>query len=198
MPRARLTIAAAARPAGWFATLALAGALLLSGCGAGGSGASASPGAGTPPPTPAAASTASTPPPTPPAAAGSATPTAGPSISSSPAPSPTGCASLAASTFVRLTAVRPAAGGALTLTGNPAKLICGGPDDLHYDVSKRTVTGLLTAGADVQVFPAPPMHLVTLKNAKLAKYLAHDYDTRIFLVTGPLTQITGLTEQYHP
>jgi hypothetical protein len=29
-------------------------------------------------------------------------------------------------------------------------------------------------------------------------YLAGDQGTRIFLVTGPLTRITGLQEEFHP
>jgi hypothetical protein len=34
--------------------------------------------------------------------------------------------------------------------------------------------------------------------ARLPGYLAADQDTRIFMVTGPLTGVTALQEMYHP
>jgi hypothetical protein len=39
---------------------------------------------------------------------------------------------------------------------------------------------------------------VAIRPGKLASYLSTDEDTRIFLVTGRLTTITGLAEQFHP
>ncbi len=84
--------------------------------------------------------------------------------------------------------------GALIVTGNPATLVCGGFDDLHYDFTTATVTGYVIPGASITVFPASAMHSVAIGPDKLAAYLATDQDTRIFLITGPLSGITGLQE----
>jgi hypothetical protein len=111
---------------------------------------------------------------------------------------PASCASLATRTFLHLTKVKPASGGALTLTANPATLVCGGVDDLHYDVATTTVTAHVVPGASIQVFPVTNMSYKPLPASGLASYLATDGDTRIFLVTGPLTAITALAEQFHP
>jgi hypothetical protein len=77
-------------------------------------------------------------------------------------------------------------------------VICGGFDDLHYDVATTTVSSHVIPSASILVFPAPPMHLVAIRPSALAAYLATDEDTRIFLVTGPLSRITGLQEEFHP
>ena len=77
-------------------------------------------------------------------------------------------------------------------------LICGGPDDSHYNVASTTETAQVTPGASITVFPLSKMQPEPIAASKLASYLATDEDTRIFLVTGPLTKITGLQEQFHP
>jgi len=84
------------------------------------------------------------------------------------------------------------------LTGNPAALVCGGPDDSHFNTSGSTVTAHVVPGAAIKVFPVSKMSPEPIQPGKLAAYLATDDDTRIFLVTGPLTAITGLQEQFHP
>jgi hypothetical protein len=182
---------------------AAAMALLGTACGSSGSTASGPPASSSPsvtsaPSVAASATTSSpvavTPTPTP-------TPTPAPTATApaaSPAPSASTCAQLASRTFVHVTKVQAGTGGALTLTGNPAKLVCGGPDDSHYNVAATTVTGHVIAGAFIRVFPLAKMHPVAIGPAKLASYLATDEDTRIFLVAGPLTAISGLQEQFHP
>jgi len=94
--------------------------------------------------------------------------------------------------------VKAGSGGSLTLTGNPATLVCGGADDYHYNVATTTVTGHVIPGASIKVFPVSVMHPVAVGPRRLASYLATDQDTRIFLVTGPLGRITGLQEEFHP
>lgn len=134
-----------------------------------------------------ASSVAATPAPT-----GSASPTASPSATTA------ACAAMAAHTFVHVTAVKAGTSGSLTLTGNLVTLVCGGPDDLHYDIAATTVTAHVIPCASVMIFPLPAMHLEAIRPYQLASYLASDEDTRIFLVTGPLSRITGLQEEYHP
>jgi hypothetical protein len=143
------------------------------------------------------------------------TPTGTPAPSSSPAPSPspapgastpgaspvpTGstCAQLAAHTFMHVTAAKEGTDGALTLTGNPATMVCGGADDFHYNVAKRTETGHVNPGAVITVFPVTTGHPVAISPGQLSSYLATDQDTRVFLITGTLARITGLQEQFHP
>jgi hypothetical protein len=160
-------------------------ALLVAACGSSGPGATASGTPSAPAPSPAPSLAASSPsiPATPAAPPGTVSPA---------------CAALAAHTFLHVTAVQAGTDGALTLTGNPATLVCGGADDLHYDFTSATVTGHVIPGASITVFPIPAMRSVAIGPHRLASYLATDEDTRIFLVTGPLSRITGLAEMYHP
>jgi hypothetical protein len=122
-----------------------------------------------------------------------------PPATSSPSPSPSTCAQMAANTFIHITAVTNGPDGSLSLTGNPATLVCGGFDDLHYNVATTTESAHVDPGATITVWPVtvrnPP---VSIGPYKLASYLATDTGTRIFLVTGPLGRITGLAEQFHP
>jgi hypothetical protein len=186
--------------------MAMAMALAATACGSSGAGHTASGSLSAPAATTQATSGAAPPsalpasaqipsPTTPPAAITPAGATAEADTTTSP---PSGCASLATRTFLHLTKVQPATGGALTLTANPATLVCGGVDDLHYNVATTTVTAHLIAGATIQVFPVSNMSYKSLPPSGLASYLAADGDTRIFLVTGPLTAITALSEQFHP
>ena len=108
------------------------------------------------------------------------------------------CAALAARTYLHLTAVRDAGAGGLTVTGNPARLVCGGPDDSHYEVGAGRATGQVVAGASVITFALATMSPKAISASQLAAYLAGDQGTRIFLVSGPLTRITGLAEEFHP
>jgi hypothetical protein len=99
---------------------------------------------------------------------------------------------------MHVTAAKEGVDGSLTLTGNPAKLVCGGPDDSHYNVATATETGHVNPGALIQVFPLSTGHPVTISPGQLPSYLATDQDTRIFLITGTLSRITGLQEEFHP
>jgi len=184
MARTRMVVGALAVPA----------ALLVAACAAAGRPASGTP-AGSPSATPAPAPVSATAAGAGPAAtspAGAAPPTASATATTS------GCAALAAHTFLHVTAAKAAADGSLTLTGNPASLVCGGADDLHYDFTTATVTGHVIPRASIMVFPLPAMRQVAIDPDQLAAYLAGDKDTRIFLVTGPLSRITSLQEEYHP
>src|ERR1700753_2805870 len=113
----------------------------------------------------------------------------------------TTCARMAAhNTYLYVTQALPAAGGALTLTGSPAKLICGGPDDSHYDVAKNIVTAHVLPNASIEVFPTTTgqMRDVPIKASQLNSYLQTDHDTKIFLVGGPIASISSLQEPCPP
>ena len=113
----------------------------------------------------------------------------------------TPCAQLAArNTYLYVTQAQPSTGGALTLIASPAKLICGGPDDSHYNVAKNIVTAHLLSNASIEVFPTSTGQLreVPIKAGQLNGYLKTDGDTKIFLVGGPVSSITSLQEQFHP
>jgi hypothetical protein len=113
----------------------------------------------------------------------------------------TPCAQLAAhNTYLYVTQAQPSTGGALTLIASPAKLICGGPDDSHYNVAKNIVTAHLLSNASIEVFPTTTgqMREVPIKASQLNGYLKTDGDTKIFLVGGPVSSITSLQEQFHP
>jgi hypothetical protein len=206
-PAARAFSQARPRPPSFrrplLAGAALTGAALLAaGCGPAGHSA----GGGVSTPAASAPATASQPPAT--AAADPATsapvapsaPPASPSTaaSSAPADGAAACATMATRAYLHLTAVRAAAAGGLTVTGNPARLVCGGPDDSHYDVGAASATGQVVAGASVITFALATMSPKAISVSQLSAYLARDQGTRIFLVSGPLTRITGLQEEFHP
>ncbi len=136
----------------------------------------------------------------------SAAPTApsSPSATSPMAPATPGgtmdqtCAQKAKDAFVHVTKVQSAARGALTITGNPSTLVCGGPDDFHFNVATRTETGQVVPGATIDTFPVSKMAPERIQPSQLASYLTTDQDTRIFLIGGSLSAISSLQEQFHP
>jgi hypothetical protein len=76
-------------------------------------------------------------------------------------------------------------------------MICGGPDDFHYNFGTATVTGHVLAGAKIQVLNTA-LQLTPITLAKFPSYLAGDRNVRVFTFLGPRTAITGLSEQFHP
>ena len=100
--------------------------------------------------------------------------------------------------YIHITKVQSAAGGALTITGQAAKLVCGGPDDFHWNVVTAAETGKTVPAVSISVFPTTKMAPQAIKPSQLAAYLKTDDDTRIFLIGGPLSAMTSLQEQFHP
>lgn len=91
--------------------------------------------------------------------------------------------------------------GSLGLYLHPATVSCGGPDDLHYDISAKTVTATVVPSGTVQMLvttPAGPADRPLSRKVDLDVLLGQDHWGRIFMVTGPLTAITALKEMYHP
>jgi hypothetical protein len=108
------------------------------------------------------------------------------------------CAQKAKDAFVHVTKVQSAAGGALTISGNPSTLVCGGPDDFHFNVATSTETGHVVPSATIDTFPISKMAAERIQPSQLASYLTIDQDTRIFLIGGSLSAISSLQEQFHP
>jgi hypothetical protein len=129
-----------------------------------------------------------------PAPAAAPPPTAAPTAAAASA----NCAARAAHTFLHVTAARAAADGSLTLTANPARLVCGAGADSHFALVPAAVTAHVIGGASITVFPGSSMRPEPIAPARLPAYLASDQDTRTFLVTGPLRAISGLDEQSRP
>lgn len=140
-----------------------------------------------------------------PAASAVAVSGAAPPSASAPAQLPasgtgvtTACATWAAAhTFLFVTSATPDPDGSLTVTGNNATVVCGGPDDYHYDVAAAVVTGRVLSGAGLQVLSSGAQ-LRPLTLPKFPAYLSTDKSTRVFMFTGALTGIATLSEQYHP
>jgi hypothetical protein len=186
----------------------IAGTLLVSACGSSSPGASSSSSA-----SPSGASAAGS--------ASAAAPTIAPTVASASAPAeptPTAavtptmtvnpggtnaatqsCAYRAAhDAYIYITKVQAAASGALTVTGQAAKLVCGGPDDFHWNTVTATETGHTVPTAKIETFPTSKMAPEPIKASQLAAYLKTDDDTKIFLIGGPLSAMTSLQEQFHP
>jgi hypothetical protein len=79
-------------------------------------------------------------------------------------------------------------------------MVCGGPDDFHYDVATATETIHALPSAAVQVLAASSNGItdVPIDHAALPSYLTGDKNGRIFLVTGPVSGLTSLEEMFHP
>ena len=108
------------------------------------------------------------------------------------------CANWAAThVFAEVTAAKEGSGGALTITTHRASVVCGGPDDMHYNVAAATQTAEVTPSATVRVLDSS-VHLETVPHMAFNTSLKYDTWGRIFMVTGPLGAITALTEMYHP
>jgi hypothetical protein len=114
--------------------------------------------------------------------------------------SPATCAQAASRTFFQVTVAVTAPDGALTLTAHAATMVCGGPDDYHYNVATATETIHALPNAAVQVLAANSNGItdVPIDHAALPSYLAGDNNGRIFLVTGQVSSLTSLEEMFHP
>jgi len=126
----------------------------------------------------------------------------GPASAAPPATagSPGTCAQAASRTFFQVPVAVAAPDGTLTLTAHPATMVCGGPDDYHYNVATSTETIHALASAAVQVLAANSSGItdVPIDHAALPSYLAGDNNGRIFLVTGQVSGLTSLEEMFHP
>lgn len=114
-----------------------------------------------------------------------------------------GCLNYANShTFMEFDSGTVATDGTLTLRGHQAAMICGGPDDFHYNVNVAApaVNVTVPAAATVKVLKNETSGIadVTIAHADFPAYLTTDHNTKVFLITGPITQITAITEQFHP
>jgi hypothetical protein len=112
----------------------------------------------------------------------------------------TGCAAQAAHTYFHALSARHSASGGLVLTGHMAMMICGGPDDWHFVDGSATVTARVLPSAHVEVVEmiGGGASDTAIPVGTLTSALARDQSTRTFLVSGPITAITGLSEIWHP
>jgi hypothetical protein len=76
-------------------------------------------------------------------------------------------------------------------------MVCGGPDDFHYDWGSAAVTGRVLASGTVAVLNSA-LQDTPLALAKFPGYLATDMNVKVFIYTGPVGGITSLSEQFHP
>jgi hypothetical protein len=108
------------------------------------------------------------------------------------------CTAFAAGhTFLHLNSAKENADGTLTVTGVAATMICGGPDDFHYNFGTAPVTGHVVASATIRVLNSA-LQPTPIKLAKFPSYLGSDMNVRVFTYNGPRSAITALTEQFHP
>lgn len=122
----------------------------------------------------------------------------GAAASPSPSATPESCASYASShTFAQVTAAKLNSDGSLIITAHRATVVCGGPDDLHYDVATATETGTVTPTGTLKMLYGN-VQTQAVSHADFSARLKADRWGRIFMVTGPLTAITALAEMYHP
>lgn len=106
---------------------------------------------------------------------------------------------LASNTYVRASTAR-AEGATVVVTAHPARRVCGGPNNGHYEIGTATDHLTVTASATVVLLTTTPTGLghETVAPTDLPQRLADDRFGRIFLVRGPLTAVTSMEEQFHP
>jgi hypothetical protein len=143
--------------------------------------------------------TASTAPPPPP----STTTTVAPTTTTTARPTTTTtemtCAERAKDVYVHALSSTETSSGGLEVSGNPTTLVCGGPDDYHFNVASTKEVLIVDPGAAIEVLPLQEnMHLETIPHSHFESYLKTDADTRIFLVVGPANGVFELQEQFHP
>lgn len=116
----------------------------------------------------------------------------------SPTAALSACEKFAAThTFMHLVKAQANADGSLSVTGNAATMVCGGPDDFHYDFGSKAVTGHVSAAAAVTVLNSS-MQDVPITHVKFPAYLAGDMNVKVFTYTGPRAAISAMAEQFHP
>jgi hypothetical protein len=76
-------------------------------------------------------------------------------------------------------------------------MVCGGPDDFHYNFGAATVTGHVLASATIDVLGST-LQPTPLAVGSFPGYLVTDKNIRVFAYTGPRTAIATLTEEFHP
>jgi hypothetical protein len=109
------------------------------------------------------------------------------------------CAQRATETFIFIDSVAATTGGGFTLTANAAQLVCGGPDDFHWNTTATNVNAAVLPGAAIEILGSPgSTQSAPIASDRFAAYMATDHNSRIFLVTGPLSMISALQEQFHP
>lgn len=130
------------------------------------------------------------------------------SAASSPTATSTGAATTSATpcpeaeatkTYVRAMSAH-VDGSTVLVTAVPARRVCGGPDNSHFEVEAATERLTLTGSATVVMLTTTPSGLghETVAPTDLPERLAADQFGRIFLVDGPPSAVTSLKEQYHP
>jgi hypothetical protein len=146
-------------------------------------------------PTSSASVAAATTPATTPAASAAASVTAGGTATAAP----TGCTAQAAHTYYHVLSWKQSATGGVLLTGHIAAMICGGPDDWHFEDATASVPASVLPSAHVEVIAMTGgIAATTIPVSQLISALSRDQSTRTFLVQGPLTAITSLSEIFHP
>jgi hypothetical protein len=106
---------------------------------------------------------------------------------------------VAANTYVRATSAH-VAGHAVEVTAIPARRVCEGPNNGHYELEPGTEQLTMAASATVVVLTTTQRGIghETVPATDLPERLVDDEFGRIFLVRGPSSAVTSLEEQYHP
>lgn len=102
-------------------------------------------------------------------------------------------------TFVWITKAKGHPKAGLTVSGQTVRVHCGGPDDLQYIPTGKRFTGHLRPSAKINVLTfTHGIQFPRLPQSKFAHWVAHDHNSGIYLVTGPIKAIRALAEEYHP
>jgi hypothetical protein len=111
----------------------------------------------------------------------------------------TTCQSVAAKHhYVQADAASPA-GHATHVTAHVAKIHCGGPDDVSYDVTHKRARLILGPRTVVRVIATPGgVETKRIDPSRLPHWLSRDHNSRIFQVTGSRRHVRRLVELFHP
>lgn len=106
---------------------------------------------------------------------------------------------IARQTYVRAASAQ-VKGDTVVVTANPARRVCGAPNNSHFELEPATERLTLTASSTVILLSTRPTGIghETVAPSDLPQRLIDDPFGRIFLIRGPRTAVSSFVEQYHP
>jgi hypothetical protein len=91
------------------------------------------------------------------------------------------------------------AGHVTHVAAHVAKVHCGGPDDVSYNVTHKRARLILGSQTVVRVIATPGgVETKRIDPSRLPHWLSRDHNSRIFQVTGSRRHVRRLVELFHP
>jgi hypothetical protein len=107
------------------------------------------------------------------------------------------CVANSATTYVEAVSAATQ-GSVVVLTAHPARFLCGGPNNGHYETGGATTSLTLSPSTAIRMLVSGGPQEETVAAADFPGRLAAETVPGIFSVTGPGSMPTAMQEQYQP